>query len=154
MKPTTIASRIAFALGALGLFGAMAVDFIAVIGRHAGVPLLGSIELSEACIVCMASASLLGTTLARGHASAQVLTQRLGAPGRQALARLADALGSLFFAFVALGSMLLLVELRHGDERSELLAIPIVALRAIWCAAVTAMVFCFAARVVASDPKA
>jgi TRAP-type C4-dicarboxylate transport system permease small subunit len=139
-------SFISFMIGALGLLGVMLLDFAAVVGRHAGVPLLGSIELSEWCVVCMASASLLGTTLERGHASVHVLIEHIGDHPKRLLLRAANGLSALFFAFVLAGSLWLINELWRGDERSELLGLPIFPMRAIWCAAVAGMVACFAMR--------
>ena len=139
-------AQLAFAIGALGLLGAMAVDFAAVIGRRSGIPLLGSIELSELCIVCMASASLLGVTLERGHASVHLLTERLSARPKLALARASDLLSAVFFAFILGGSALMVVELWHGDEQSELLQLPIMPLRVIWCASLVGIVLCFVTR--------
>lgn len=139
-------SRLAFAVGAFGLLGAMSVDFAAVLGRHLGLPLLGSIELSEVCIVCMASAAVLGSTLERGHASVHLLIERLGARAKRGLARVADLLSALFFGFCLVGSLLLVAELWHGAEQSELLGLPIMPLRVLWCAALAGIVVCFAAR--------
>jgi TRAP-type C4-dicarboxylate transport system permease small subunit len=139
--------QLAFAIGSLGLLGAMAIDFTAVIGRRSGIPLLGSIELSELCIVCMASASLLGVTLERGHASVHLLTERLSARPKLAFARASDLLSAVFFAFILGGSILIVVELWHGAEQSELLQLPIMPLRVIWCASLIGIVLCFIARV-------
>lgn len=145
-----LASRLAqlsFAIGALGLLGAMSVDFLAVIGRRSGLPLVGSIELSELCIVCMASASLLGVTIERGHASVHLLTERLASRPKLVLARASELLSAVFFAFLLGGSALLVFDLWHGAERSELLQLPILPLRLIWCASLAAIVLCFATRV-------
>jgi len=142
-------TRIAFAIGSLGLLGAMLVDFAAVIGRRSGVPLLGSIELSEVCIVCMASASLLGVTLDRGHASVHLLTERLREGPKRAFARVSDALSAVFFAFILGGSGLLAFELWNGAEQSELLGLPIVPLRVFFCASLAGIAICFGVRAVA-----
>lgn len=140
-------AQLAFAIGSLGLLGAMAVDFAAVIGRRSGVPLLGSTELSELCIVCMASASLLGVTLDRGHASVHLLTERLSPGPKLAFARASDLLAAVFFAFILGGSALLVFDLWHGSEQSELLQLPIMPLRVIWCASLIGIVICFVGRV-------
>jgi TRAP-type C4-dicarboxylate transport system permease small subunit len=142
-------TRISFGIGALGLLGAMLVDFTAVVGRHTGLPLLGSIEMSEVCIVCMASASLLGVTLQRGHASVHLLTERLAERPKRWFARASDALSALFFAFILGGSAILLSELWNGAERSELLSLPIIPLRVIWCASLAGIVLCFVLRALA-----
>ncbi|HTU57260.1 MAG TPA: TRAP transporter small permease [Polyangiales bacterium] len=144
-------TRLAFAIGSFGLLGAMLVDFAAVAGRRSGVPLLGSIELSELCIVCMASASLLGVTLDRGHASVHLLTERLPPRPKLAFARASDLLAAVFFAFILAGSAALVFDLWHGDEQSELLQLPIMPLRVIWCASLVGIVICFVVR--AFKPK-
>jgi TRAP-type C4-dicarboxylate transport system permease small subunit len=141
-----VLSRMALAIGSLGLLGAMLVDCAAVTGRRSGIPLLGSIELSELCIVCMASASLLGVTLERGHASVHLLTERLSEGPKRAFARVGDLLSAVFFAFILGGSGLLVLELWHGHERSELLQLPILPLRVIWCASLTGIVITFTLR--------
>jgi TRAP-type C4-dicarboxylate transport system permease small subunit len=140
-------AQLSFAIGALGLLGAMSVDFLAVIGRRSGLPLVGSIELSELCIVCMASASLLGVTIERGHASVHLLTERLAPRPKLMFARASELLSAVFFAFLLGGSALLVFDLWHGDEQSELLQLPILPLRLVWCASSAAIVLCFAARV-------
>lgn len=140
-------AQLAFAIGSLGLLGAMSVDFAAVVGRRSGVPLLGSIELSELCIVCMAAASLLGVTLDRGHASVHLLTERLSARPKLAFARASDLLSAVFFVFILGGSALLVFDLWHGSEQSELLQLPIMPLRLIWAASLVGIVICFVARV-------
>jgi TRAP-type C4-dicarboxylate transport system permease small subunit len=141
-------TRVSFAVGAFGLLGAMLVDFTAVIGRHTGVPLLGSIEMSEVCIVCMASASLLGVTLQRGHASVHLLTERLTERRKRAFARASDALSALFFASILCGSAVLVSELWNGAEQSELLGVPILPLRLSFCASLAGIVLCFVLRAV------
>ena len=146
-------TRLAFALGSLGLLGAMLIDFAAVVGRRSGMPLLGSIELSELCIVCMASASLLGVTLDRGHASVHLLTERLPERPKLAFARVSDALSALFFAFILGGSGWLVFELWHGAEQSELLGLPIMPLRVIFCASLLGIACCFLARAFARTRK-
>lgn len=142
-------TRVSFGIGAFGLLGAMLVDFTAVLGRHTGLPLLGSIEMSEVCIVCMASASLLGVTLQRGHASVHLLTERLAERPKRLFARASDGLSAIFFAFILGGSLILLSDLWNGAEHSELLGVPIMPLRVIWCASLSGIVICFVLRAVA-----
>ena len=126
--------KVALLIGSIGLLGAMLVDAAAVIGRHIHVPLLGSIELSEACIVLMASASLVSTTLERGHASVHIVTERVAAPVREGLRRISETCSALFFGVLLLGSVIVVSDLWHGHERSELLGIPIAPLRLLFCA--------------------
>jgi TRAP-type transport system small permease protein len=141
-------TRLSFGLGALGLLGAMLIDSGAVAGRHLGVPVLGSIELVEACVVLMASASLVGTTLGHGHASVHILTQQLSAAGRTRLHRVSDLLSAIFFGVLALGSLVVARDLWGGDERTELLGIPLLPLRALWCLSALGIVALFIAAAV------
>jgi TRAP-type C4-dicarboxylate transport system permease small subunit len=136
-------TRLSFGLGAFGLLGAMLIDSGAVAGRHLGVPVLGSIELVEACVVLMASASLVGTTLGHGHASVHILTQQLSAAGRARLQRVSDLLSALFFGVLALGSLVVARDLWGGDERTELLGLPLSPLRALWCLSALGIVALF-----------
>ncbi len=52
-----------FYIGAGGLVLAMAAEALAVLGRHAGIPLLGALEIIQACILLMASTAMLSATL-------------------------------------------------------------------------------------------
>jgi TRAP-type C4-dicarboxylate transport system permease small subunit len=139
-------ARASIAVGSVALLGVMLVDFAAVIGRRTGIPLLGSLELSELFIVCMASASLVITTFERGHASVHILTERLGTRMRTVLRRTSDALCAGFFLFILLGSGMVIGDLWNGDERSELLQIPIVPLRLLFCACLVALIVAFIAQ--------
>jgi TRAP-type C4-dicarboxylate transport system permease small subunit len=121
-----------FVAGAAGLLLAMTVDASAVLGRHLGVPVLGSIELVQACVVLMGSSALVGTTLSDRHASVHLLTEHLSPTPRRALLRLAHLLSALFFALLAVGSSIVMRDLWHGDERSDLLALPYAPLRAFF----------------------
>lgn len=145
-------TRASFVLGAVGLLGAMAIDATAVIGRHLGMPVLGSIELVESCVVLMASASLVGTTLDRGHASVHILTQQLSAAARVRFARASDLLSAIFFAALAIGSAIIGRDLWGGDERTELLGLPLAPLRWLWCVSATGIVALFSAAAVRGKP--
>ena len=112
----------------------MAVDVAAVIGRQLGVPLLGSIELIQACVVLAASSALVGATLAGSHAAVHVVTERLPARARGWLARCSDGLCLLFFLWLAIGAIWIAAELWHGHEATELLRLPIAPLRLVFCA--------------------
>ena len=148
MNAARMLTRVSFGLGAFGLLGAMLIDSSAVLGRHIGVPVLGSIELVEACVVLMASASLVGTTLGSGHASVHILTEQLSAAGRARLQRVSDLLSALFFGVLALGSLTIAGDLWGGDERTELLGLPLSPLRALWCVSAIGIVALFLAAAV------
>jgi TRAP-type C4-dicarboxylate transport system permease small subunit len=108
--------KIAFFIGSLALMLAMSTDAIAVLGRHLGWPLLGSIEIVQACIVLAAAAAMVMATLHDAHARVHVLTERLPASWQRRL--------------------WLLGELWRGHEETELLHIPVRWLRLFWlCAA-------------------
>jgi TRAP-type C4-dicarboxylate transport system permease small subunit len=140
---TQLLTRASFVLGAGGLLGAMIIDATAVVGRHLGVPLLGSIELVESCVVLMASASLVGTTLGDGHASVRIFTQQLSAAGRIRMDRASDLLSAGFFGALAIGSCVVARDLWGGDETTELLGLPLAPLRALWCASAAFIVVLF-----------
>lgn len=143
MNVARMLTRVSFGLGAFGLLGAMIIDSSAVLGRHISVPVLGSIELVEACVVLMASASLVGTTLGKGHASVHILTERLGHTGRSRMQRTSNVLCALFFSVLALGSLIVAGDLWGGDERTELLGLPLAPLRALWCVSALGIVALF-----------
>lgn len=120
-----------FYIGAAALLLAMAVETIAVLGRHAGIPLLGSLELMQACILLMASAAMLSATMNKGHATVTLLTNRVGERGRRILSAFADLLSALFFIGLTAGAFWLAVESWNDYEQSELLHIPFRPLRIV-----------------------
>jgi TRAP-type transport system small permease protein len=131
-----LATRISFVAGATGLLAAMGLDAAAVVGRHVGYPLLGSIELIRAAVVIAASSALVGVTLGQSHAAIHLLTERLPPLLRARLARATRLLCAAFFAWLAAGSIWVTAELWDGAEASELLAIPYKPLRLFWCGSV------------------
>jgi TRAP-type transport system small permease protein len=120
-----------FYIGAGGLLVAMAIETIAVLGRHAGIPLLGALEIIQAAILLMASASMLSATLNNGHATVTLLTNRLSDRGKRVMQCLASALSALFFVGLTAGALWLAVEAWGAHEESELLHIPFRPLRII-----------------------
>ena len=123
-----------FLLGSSGLVVAMAADAIAVAGRHLQVPFLGSIETVQAAMIVAASAGMVGATLSHAHATVHVVTERLTVRARTRLQRFADSFSAIFFAALAAGSIWLVIDLWNGAERTELLGLPLKALRLLWCA--------------------
>lgn len=124
--------RVAFVIGSIGLLGAMAADSLAVLGRHLGLPILGSIEIVQACVVLLASASMLGATLRATHARVHILIDRLHGAGKRLLLHCSDLLSAIVFLVFAIGSIWIARELWGGHEHSELLHIPLRWLRALW----------------------
>lgn len=141
--------RGSFLIGATALLIAMAADAIAVIGRHTGLPLLGSIEIVQACVVIAASSAMVGATLNKTHAEVHILTERLPEGARVLLKRLSDLCSGVFVVVLLVGSVWLVAELWNGHERTENLHIPLKGLRLIWCASAALMAAIFLARVVA-----
>lgn len=139
-----------FWVGAGGLMVAMVVEGVAVVGRHIGLPVHGSIELVQVCVLLTASAAMLSATLNRGHAVVHLLTSRLSPAGRAALERLSDLLSGLFFAVMAAGCVWLLYDLWDGHEQTEVLGLPFKPLRFVALSAVAAMAAVFLARAVRS----
>lgn len=125
-----------FYIGAGGLMLAMGVETIAVFGRHVGVPLLGALEIIQACILLMASTAMLSATLNRGHASVTLLTGRLSERSQRYLRVFSHLLATLFFVALAAGALWLGIDTWNDHEQSELLQIPFRPLRIIsWVAA-------------------
>jgi TRAP-type transport system small permease protein len=120
-----------FYIGAGGLVVAMAIETIAVLGRHAGIPLLGALEIIQAAILLMASTAMLSATLNDGHATVTLLTNRIGEQAQRVLQCFAAALSALFFIGLTAGALWLAVEAWNTHEESELLHIPFRPLRIV-----------------------
>lgn len=132
-----------FYIGAGGLVLAMAVEALAVLGRHAGIPLLGALEIIQACILLMASAAMLSATLNKGHATVTLLTARVGDRTRSFLHAFAHLLSALFFIGLSSGVLWLAAESWHDYEQSELLHIPFRPLRIVSLVAAVAIALVF-----------
>lgn len=132
-----------FYIGAGGLVLAMGVETLAVLGRHVGIPLLGALEIIQACILLMASAAMLSATMHRGHATVTLLTHRLGDGPRRVLHAFANLLSALFFVGLAAGVLWLTVETWNDYEQSELLHIPFRPLRMVSLVAAVAIALVF-----------
>jgi len=143
----TRTERWLFYLGAAALLFAVAVDAIAVIGRHIGKPLLGSIELMQGAILIAASAAIVSATLVDKHAVVHLLIDRMSPRTRQIMDRVHAALCAMFFAALAAGSIWIALDLRGGNEESELLRIPYAPLRVISIVSVLAVALTYALRI-------
>jgi TRAP-type C4-dicarboxylate transport system permease small subunit len=148
------AARAVLVLGGVGLLGAMATDSLAVIGRRLQLPVVGSVELVQAFVVLAASASIVLATLAHEHASVRVLFDRAPRRLRDGLRRVGDLLGACFFSALSAGSAWILWELRDGAEVTEVLGLPVMALRAVWLVSTLIVAAVYAARVFKRGPGA
>jgi TRAP-type C4-dicarboxylate transport system permease small subunit len=135
-----------FYLGAVALLSAMAVDTFAVLARHIGIPLSGSIELVQAAILVASSAAILSATLNDKHARVRLVTDRLKGRPLAMLKRVQAVLSALFFFALAAGSIWISADLWGGFEESEVLHIPFAPLRIICIVSVLAAAFDFLRR--------
>src|SRR5689334_21288580 len=131
----------------------MIVDGLAVVGRHTGLPLTGSIELSQACVVLLSSCAIAVATLKRTHAAVDLLHQTLGPRAQALMLRVAAFLGLLFVLALAAGAAWLAVDLWTGDERTELLSIPVAWLRIVFIACLGIAASGFAIQVFVVKPS-
>jgi TRAP-type C4-dicarboxylate transport system permease small subunit len=111
-------------VGALALLAAMAIDVIAVAGRHTGIPLLGSIEVVQVMVGIAGAMALLISTLQNSHAKVRLLLVRLSDTHRNNALRCGYALTALFFLALTLGSGWILAEMWNSHEESELWHLP------------------------------
>ncbi len=107
-------------MGGAALLSISAIDTLAVIGRHIGLPLHGSIELIQAAVLIAGGLALVAATAAGNHARVRLLLDRIS-PGRFLwVDRGASLLSALFFAALLAGASWLAVELWSSHELSEL----------------------------------
>jgi TRAP-type C4-dicarboxylate transport system permease small subunit len=137
----------AFVIGSAGLLIAMSADALAVLGRHLGVPLLGSIEIVQASVVLVASAAMIAATLRGSHARVHIVLGRLNAGHRLALERIADVVSAAVFLIFAIGSIWIASELWQGHELTDILHIPLRWLRVFWIATSLLIVALLIARI-------
>lgn len=142
-EPPGAAYRLLVLLGGAALLAAMVTDFLAVIGRHTGWPLLGSIELVQAFVLVSASVAMVIATLAGSHAVVRLLIDRAAPATRAWLIRVSRTFSALFFASMAAGSTWIAADMWPGHEESELLRIPYAPLRmvAVLCSLAVALTF-------------
>ena len=142
-QPHSRAYQLAVILGGGALVGAMAVDFIAVIGRQTGTPLLGSIELVQVLVGVSGAMALVIATLNDSHALVRLLLANIAAARAALLQRINALAAALFFVALAAGSAWIMAELWNSHEETELLRLPLRPLRVLIVAAlgVTAVLF-------------
>jgi TRAP-type C4-dicarboxylate transport system permease small subunit len=138
--------RVLVITGGGALLAAMGIDALAVLGRHVGIPLLGSIELVQAAVLVSGSIALLIATLAGVHARVHLLVDRLPAAAAEALRRLGLLLGAVLYLALLVGSLWIARDLWQGHEESELLALPYRPLRAFAALATGSVALAFLAQ--------
>ncbi|WP_260598998.1 TRAP transporter small permease [Sphingomonas endolithica] len=152
-RRTSLATRLAVMVGSIGLLGAMATDALAVLGRHTGFSVLGSIEIVQTMIVLLASSAIVLATLERNHAAVHILTERLAPPTAARLARAANVASAVIVAVLLIGALWLMFDLWGAHERSELLHIPFRVLRAIFAAALLIVALVFARQAIGARTR-
>jgi TRAP-type C4-dicarboxylate transport system permease small subunit len=135
-----------FYLGGIALLFAMAVEALAILGRHIGMPLPGSIELVQAAILVASSIAMLSATLAGKHARVRFVADRLKGGPLVLLRRIQAIISVLFFSALAAGSIWIFWDLWGGFEESEVLHIPLAPLRIVCIVSVLGVAFGFLGR--------
>lgn len=120
----TIPRRILVWISGGALLVAMAVDTLAMMGRQAGVPFIGSIEIVQAAALIAALGGLLVASLEHAHARVNLLLDRLPADWRAASRTAHEAAAVVFYAALLAGSVWIAADLWTASEESELLHIP------------------------------
>ena len=133
----------------------MVVEVIAVVGRHARLPLLGALEMAQAAIVPAACASMLIASLAGAHAVVHLMTERL--PERCAPmdgARQRICWRACSSRGLCIGEAWLAGEYWNSFEETDVLHIPFRPLRMLvtLCAGLLALIF-FALRAIAAAKR-
>jgi len=139
--------------GGGALLAAAGVDTISVIGRHIGLPLLGSIELVQAAVLIAGSASLVAATLAASHAVVRLVVDRLPAKMRGVLNWVNGLASALLFLGLLTGSVWIMADMWGGHEESELLRLPYIPLRLICCASLATVALIFLVRALGRSRK-
>jgi TRAP-type C4-dicarboxylate transport system permease small subunit len=142
-KLWSLGEKLLFYLGATALLFAMIADTIAVVGRHIGLPLWGSIEMVQAAILVASSSAILSATLAKKHVRVRILMDRLEGCYSIWLQRIQAGLCVLFFCALTAGSIWIFLDLQDGFEESEVLHIPYAPLRIICIVSILAVVLSF-----------
>lgn len=132
-----------FYVGAVGLLAIMFIESLAVLGRHIGVPLLGSIEMVQAAIVPASCAAMVIASLVGAHATVHLLTDRLAARPRAWLARASALFSCLLFSALTAGSVWMTHEYWNTFEQSDVLEIPFRPLRTLVAASMLAVAVVF-----------
>jgi len=134
-RPVAEAGRrrpVLLAIGSLGLLVAMAADAVAVLGRHAGFTLPGSIEVFQVGAVIALSVAILLASLEDRHAAVDLVIGRASPRVGRALFLTGKLTLALTFALLCAGSIWVSADLWPTREMTELLAIPLRPFRLFW----------------------
>jgi TRAP-type C4-dicarboxylate transport system permease small subunit len=146
-------SAILVIAGGGALLAAAIIDAASVVGRHVGLPFLGSIELVQAAILIAGSSSLVAATLAGSHAIVRLVFDRLPERFRHNVASANRLAAVAFFLGLLAGSIWITADMWGGHEESELLRIPYAPLRIVSCASLTVVAVIFLARALKRSRK-
>ena len=111
-------------IGGCALLAATMIDTLAVIGRHIGLPIRGSIELMQAMVLVSGATSIVLATLAGTHPRVKVIVDRLSGTTRDIFDRTSTLMTAIFFLLLLCGSVWLSLDLWSSHEMSEVLGVP------------------------------
>lgn len=126
------AGTVLLVLGSAGLLIAMAADAVAVLGRHVGFTLPGSLELFQVAAAVALSAAILLASLNDRHAAVDLMTNRASPRLRRTLFRSGRLALALIFALLCAGSIWVSADLWGTGEKTEVLSIPLRPFRLCW----------------------
>lgn len=133
-RPSTPLRRLLLGLGSAALLLAMASDALAVLGRHAGFAINGSIELFQVCAVVALSAAIVLATVDARHAAVDLLLGRVSDRGKAWLRALGALASAVAFGLITAGSTWVAWDLWATHEMTEQLGIPLSGFRLFWIA--------------------
>jgi TRAP-type transport system small permease protein len=138
-RATAAIAKFALIAGSAGLFLAMLADALAVLGRHAGFAILGSIEIVQMSAVVAISAAIVLATLDQCHAAVHLVTERVSPRSRALLGRVQHWLEAAGFAVLCAGAVWIVIDHWQTHEETDLLHIPMVEFRVFWivCAGIS-----------------
>lgn len=119
-------------IGSAGILTAMAADAIAVLGRHIGFTLPGSIEVFQVAAVVALSVAILLASLNDRHAAVDLLIGKAGPKLGRTLFLVGRAALALTFALLCIGSAWVSADLWSTQEMTELLGLPLRPFRLVW----------------------
>ena len=136
------------AVAGIPLLAAMTTEFLAVVARNTGWNIVGSIELVQALVLLSSCGAIVIATLSRSHAKVTVLSRLYSGHTGRAMRILLAIASALFFFSLAAGSTWIALDMLHAYERSELLGIPYLPLRAAVSISMLAVAIIYTARIV------